>query len=495
MSEFSPMLYFGGFGLTVVDTCFVKDGTTSYWFALIPIFLNIPVNFICFIILKTSTGYNKNKALQKMVRACFSMCICWGFPIFTAGMLTTMGKEIEIQNDIAFIVGSSAGTVLAVSRLGSFEIFKRLWLKTFKSEKKESSKMSKGLGTVLIQDCSVNFFFKVLTDETVRDMLLNLSMALLSTSKSKEKFSYSYRKLKFKFEPEDYKNLDFFIETSSFILKPNGIWEYANEYFESIRKSSGVTNEDLLNSFCVMSNFSFYQNKNDGGRSGAFIMVTFDQRFVLKIVNRQERYLLLDILPAYSKRLCECPESKIVRIFGMFKVTSSKHTFIIMENVVKQKNKALVFDLKGSIDDRYVQPEDSQEGAILKDGNFLEMHKKVNVSKDQKEDILRILAEDLKFFTKHNIIDYSLLLAFYSEVIDHDSRYLMIGVDRSLYCLGIIDFLQEYSFKKKLELFIKRIKGKVNTSVCSSTKYSKRFLSFIEQEFKERNQESFKKTS
>ena len=488
ISEFSPMLYFQGFGLTTVDTCYVKDGQTSYWFALIPIFLNIPINFVCFFILKCSVGYNKNKALQKMVRACFSMCVCWGYPIFTAGMKTTMNMMIDPMNDAAFIVGSSSGTVLAVCRLGSIAIFKRLWTSTFqKSGKIEKGKTTKGIGTLLIQDCSVNFFFQELTEDTVRDMLLCLSMALLSNSKSKENYSYGYKKIKHKFQSEDFVNLEYFIEISSFMLKDNGIWEYEREHFKNIKAACGVSNQDIIEAFSLMTNFSYFKNNNTAGRSGAFIMVTFNERFVLKIVNRKERYLLLDILPAYTKRVCECPKSKIARILGMFKVTSSKHSFIIMENIIKAKEKALVFDLKGSMDDRYVQVEGTFSGAILKDGNFLEMHEKVCFDKQEKEEFLNILADDLKFFTKHNIIDYSLLIAIYSENINNESRYNMYGSNQKLYSLGIIDFLQEYSFEKKLELLVKRIKGKVNTSVCSSVKYSRRFLTFIGQEFLDDN--------
>ena len=119
------MLYYGDFGVTVVDTCFIEAGSFSYWFVLIPIFLNIPFNFICFLVLRLSRGYETNKPLQKMVRACFSMCVFWGFPIFTASMKTLTGTSSVYMEMVAFVFGCSAGSVIALSRLGSVIVFKR----------------------------------------------------------------------------------------------------------------------------------------------------------------------------------------------------------------------------------------------------------------------------------------------------------------------------------------------------------------------------------
>lgn len=492
IAEFSPMLYFGGFGLTDVDTCFVQDGTISYWFALIPVFVNVPCNLVGFIILKCSEGYNRNKALQKMVRACFSMCITWGYPIFTAGMRTTVHEKYIIMDYFAFIIGSSSGTVLAICRLGSFEIMKRLYKSTCRKKRKPneySNKESVAINDVLIEESSLNVMFNELTEDSIKEILIVFSLCLITSSKSKEKFSYSYRKLKYNFEVEDYHELKNYVDISNFQLKKNGIWEYGKNYFDSIRGASGIESEDLFFSFFVMMNLSVVENNNSGGRSGAFIMVTSDQKFILKIINRKERYLLLDILPAYSKRICESKDSKIVRILGMYKVTASKHTFIIMENVVMKKENIMVFDLKGSIDDRYVDISPGNRKSVLKDGNFLEMKKMIVLEKEQKEEIIQALSDDLKFFTKHNIIDYSLLIAFYEDSSANDSRYAIKGADGSSYSLGIIDFLQQYSFEKKMELIYKRMKGKVNTSVCSSRKYSVRFLSFITNSLSSINQQ------
>ena len=482
-AEFLPILHFWDFGLTVAGTCYIRDGATSYWFVLIPVFFNVPCNLIGLIILRFSEGYNKNKPLQKMVRTCFCMCITWGFTTFTGGMMSTFGTENKTMIYIAFVLGSSAGIVLATCRLGSVEIMKKLYRSTFKKMEKSNEmefKHSKAVNEVLVEDCSVNFLFKELTEESFKEILYVFSLCLASTSNTNENYSYSYRKLKHVFSKDSLNDLSRSINFTSFqVKKDHGIWEYGKNYFDSIRESCNVTSEILLNSFSLIPNLPCLKNANTAGRSGAFIMMTFDKKFVLKVLNRKERYLLLDLLPAYSKRICESSDSRIVRILGMYKIRSNKQTFIIMENIVTCKDKAMLFDLKGSIDDRYVGTNSVLKASVLKDGNFLEMNKTISLNSEQRDVILKALNEDFRFFMKNNIIDYSLLIAIYEEPIEKTSRYY-IDVPNGLgYSFGIIDFLQVYSFKKKLELFCKRLKGKANTSVCSPRKYSKRLLSFL----------------
>ena len=486
LAEFCPMIYFGGFGITVVDTCFIQTGSVSYWFALIPIFVNIPFNFLCFVVLRCSRGYNRNKPLQKMVRACFSMCVCWGFPIFTASMKTLTGNTYQHMNNVAFVVGCSAGTVIAVSRLGSVAVFKRLYTKTIRPRQNTyfQTQSSTGIESLLMQDCCVNQFFAKIADETIKDIVVCLSMILLNPDKSEEEeYSYGYGKRKYNFKDSDFQVLNQFVSLSRMNLKCNGIWEYGKEYFDRIKEVCGIKDKDLLNSFCAMTVFSSFKSQNTGGRSGAFLMMTPDERFVIKVINRNERYLMLDILPSYAQRICNFTESKIVRIFGLFKIRSTKHCFIIMENLVPCRKNALIFDLKGSIEDRFVETNEDPYGQVLKDENFLKMQIKLKVLGDKKNEVIKAINDDLKFFSKNNIIDYSLVLAIYKPEIKVESRYRVDGTDETLYSLGIIDFLQCYSFEKKIELFYKRIQGKRNVSVCSASTYSSRFSSFIELEF------------
>ena len=51
---------------------------------------------------------------------------------------------------------------------------------------------------------------------------------------------------------------------------------------------------------------------------------------------------------------------------------------------------------------------------------------------------------------------------------------------KKLYCISIIDYLQEFNFQKKMELWLKRIfKGGGDISSVDTEVYHQRFMKFI----------------
>ena len=52
-----------------------------------------------------------------------------------------------------------------------------------------------------------------------------------------------------------------------------------------------------------------------------------------------------------------------------------------MENLLKFKEKAVIFDLKGSLNDRYTIPAGDSHGMVLKDQNLIEMKTERNGSR------------------------------------------------------------------------------------------------------------------
>ena len=248
--------------------------------------------------------------------------------------------------------------------------------------------------------------------------------------------------------------------------------------FENIRKAAGWAEKDFRAALCDEENFKVFNNSNNGGRSSAFIFHTKNEKLVIKTVTQVEKYLLLDILHAYHDRVTKHPESKIVRILGLYKVRYNKHSFIVMENIITNKTKALVFDLKGSLDNRFVENSTIFNSKVLKDQNFIDMKKSIKVGLIQRKELISGITEDIIFLRTQNIIDYSLLSAFYSDKTESDNRYFIEGTLES-YSIGIIDFLQQYTLSKKLELLYKKLKGKKNLSVCPPNKYSLRLIQFL----------------
>ena len=79
-----------------------------------------------------------------------------------------------------------------------------------------------------------------------------------------------------------------------------------------------------------------------------------DKRFLVKTIKQAECKMLLKLLPDYFRRLVECPDSLLIKFFGVHRIQAKqdkkKRVYItIMQNVFcTQLPIHLRFDLKGS---------------------------------------------------------------------------------------------------------------------------------------------------
>ena len=85
------------------------------------------------------------------------------------------------------------------------------------------------------------------------------------------------------------------------------------------------------------------------------------------------------------------------------------------------------------------------------------------------------LISDVCFLEEHNIMDYSLLVKICKPTVA-SNQFLFHGEENS-YCIGIIDFLQQFTSKKQAELEIKSVfNARESISVQEPAKYAARFL-------------------
>ena len=154
-----------------------------------------------------------------------------------------------------------------------------------------------------------------------------------------------------------------------------------------------------------------------------------------------------------------------------------------MENLIQNKAQAFIFDLKGSLNNRYVKASEPYLGVVLKDQNFIELNNHVTIPYIQRNYILNILNDDVAFLKGINIIDYSLILAIYPKTMTLNRENILEGTGEYSYSIGIIDFLQLYTLSKKIELFYKKIRCKKSLSVCSPNRYALRFNEFMRHVF------------
>jgi hypothetical protein len=130
--------------------------------------------------------------------------------------------------------------------------------------------------------------------------------------------------------------------------------------------------------------------------------------------------------------------------------------------------------MKGSTVQRYVK---DQNATVLKDINYFKSADCfIYMSKENKIRLVDEITKDINMLKKHNIMDYSLLLGvgksktlvrkadIYSKKGIHERRidnFRCISelqeITRRVYSISLIDYLQEFNFNKKMELWLKKI--------------------------------------
>ena len=479
----------GDFGLSNLATCSIKKDTTAEYIYAVIFFLNIPIMFLSILAVLKNPVSRRNKALQGMSWVTLSISITWGLPPLTSFLLLIFDIQSITLTYLAILLGCSSGIVLCFSRLGSKHIIQK-FNEILSRKKKKGLTLQLGRERIttgslvaivnphIQAELSILGFFNNINKSMRRDMIIGASLIFVTGINPQCKPSYTYNKQKFIFNSENLNLLERRVGRSLFYEDITfEIWAYQSEIFENIRSICNWSNDRIVEAFCDENNFKRVENGNIGGRSNAFIFSTENDELIVKSITKKERYLLLDILDKYHERIRNCPESRIVRILGMYKIPSSKQSFIIMENTLKNRNKAIVFDLKGSLNDRFAETEDYSK-TVLKDQNLIAMNKKIFLDMTRRDSVIKAISEDTRFFQELGIIDYSLLVAFYTESVDFDHRYLLRGNYGQIYSIGIIDFLQQYTLSKRIELAYKKMKCKKNLSVSSPDQYAARLVKF-----------------
>lgn len=262
--------------------------------------------------------------------------------------------------------------------------------------------------------------------------------------------------------------------------------EFYPNLFGRIRENSGYSNSDLLESFSNIENYTKIDEMTitSGGRSDAFIFTLRNGSLIIKTIGKKERKVFTNtLMEAYSKRILDAPESRLTRILGVYMLLPLKQNFLLMENIVPQRGKAVVYDLKGSTIDRHCHDLLSNAlGLTLKDQDFRDNPVEININHLEKSEIYGVIAQDCELLRDLGIMDYSLLLGFYDLSMQNvNSRYCVRGLAGETYVLGIIDFFQLFDFRKATEKKFKSlIKGNsTEISAVHPNLYCKRLLTFL----------------
>ncbi|XP_078447091.1 putative 1-phosphatidylinositol-3-phosphate 5-kinase FAB1D isoform X2 [Wolffia australiana] len=220
-----------------------------------------------------------------------------------------------------------------------------------------------------------------------------------------------------------------------------------------------------------------------GGKSGAIFAKSLDGWLVIKQISRTELESFVKFAPDYfkyvSSSFCSGSQTCLARILGIYQVKQTKNGretkiyLVVMENLLHGRLMSRVYDLKGAVFSRHVAEGDNP-GKVLLDQNFVQdmVAQPIYFTIPSKRLLQRAIWNDTSFLTAVGVMDYSLLIG-----VDEGKREVMFG---------IIDYLRQYTWDKKLENWAKAswvVPKNEQPTVISPREYQKRFRKFMSRYF------------
>ena len=195
------------------------------------------------------------------------------------------------------------------------------------------------------------------------------------------------------------------------------------------------------------------------------------------------------------------PNTLINKFYGMYSFDTNNENkttyFIIMESLFYSNlNVDEIYDLKGSKKGRLASDKDKQRKIVVfKDLDWIKANNRIHIGSKLALLYKRQLYGDLEFLNGHQIMDYSLLVgiantseppntsllfANLNQPYLFKSHYNGIGLSNKIYFTGIIDILQKYNSRKKVENKLRRIMDSQQKISCAPpTVYSDRMYDFL----------------
>jgi hypothetical protein len=228
---------------------------------------------------------------------------------------------------------------------------------------------------------------------------------------------------------------------------------------------------------------------------------TYDRNYILKTLSSSEvRFMKQhseDFLRFFTSDIGGT--SLLGKVLGVYTVHIRNKARIhvgLIENVFPATAKIVtLFDLKGSrIHRSSLQPEENPKsisdfppGRIYKDLDFVKVQGHMVLANEDWDRVMSQLEADSELLRNAGVIDYSVLLGVLQDldICSLPERYCKRLIrTSSLYLMfGIIDFMQVYNVRKRLERYAKNLVSPyvnpLDRSVTDPRKYQSRFIAFM----------------
>lgn len=293
---------------------------------------------------------------------------------------------------------------------------------------------------------------------------------------------------------------------------PDGSFKsYFPGIFLHLRQLAGVDESSYLT---ALRDENLCCLKSDS-KSGMIFWKSKDGSIVLKTLKHYECKTLRRMLSSLHVHYSSGP-SCIASVLGLYRVRTlggKSRYFLATRNVFYSKVAfEKLYDLKGSTVGRIAAP----DSPVAKDLNLMTSGVKLGLGGDARSLVLNALARDAFLLRRHQLMDYSLLVAVEDPVgvagnfeglesstgqegstvaaagmqsivsgllwrsSEDRGKMVVRGADGRVYHLGIIDFLQRYTFRKRVETFLKGfVYDASKISAVGPDLYASRFHDFL----------------
>jgi hypothetical protein len=96
--------------------------------------------------------------------------------------------------------------------------------------------------------------------------------------------------------------------------------KYSGMVFHHIRTVDSVSVKEMIDSLHPVKNITkIHESIASGGRSQNPIIFTWDKKFLIKTIDKDEKNIFLQMLPEYHKRMKDS-KSLLCRIYGLFRI-------------------------------------------------------------------------------------------------------------------------------------------------------------------------------
>jgi len=278
---------------------------------------------------------------------------------------------------------------------------------------------------------------------------------------------------------------------------------FAPLVFRHFRDLFRVPPDEFLVSLCDEP----MRELSNPGASGSIFYLTQDDKFILKTVMSREADFLKKLLPGYYMNIKQNPRTLLPKFFGMYCYQSNLEKNIrlmVMNNILPSSVKMhLKFDLKGSTykKRRACKEERSKKSPTFKDLDFMDkLGEGLFLDSDTYEALMTTMRRDILVLESFKIMDYSLLLGIHNvdkagghqqaDISSEDDNHILDATggvpartakgERVVLYVGIIDVLQPYYARKKIEHLFRGVVDDADTvSVHNPKFYAHRFLKFM----------------